>query len=239
MSGQVPWYSVTEDDDPRGRSAHEADLRAVFEALQRISPGYPYEPAASSLHMSDLVANVDRKLEDALEVVDAELGPVVSWRGGPAPAVYDWRAEVLQVDFDEGVQELPQAGWDGLPLAWEDTGFRRAAVAYRRECRWDHSPDAAGVWVIAVAPTSNAPDGDEAIWVGNLVGFLIVHDRDGDGEYESIAHMWTATGWRGRGVATAMVQHSRDRFPIRSVEGPVTDAGAALLSSAAPDLRSS
>jgi GNAT superfamily N-acetyltransferase len=237
MSGPGPWYSVSEDDDPRDRSAYEADLRAVYEALQRISLGQAYERAASSLQMYELVADVDRKLDDALEVVDAELGPVVSWRSGPAPASYDWRIEVLQVDFDEGVQELPEAGWDGLPMSWEDTGFWRAAVAYRRECRWDHSPDAAGVWVIAVAPLSNVPDGDEAIWAGNLIGFIVVHDRDGDGEYESIAHMWTAGGWRGRGVATAMLQHARDQFPIRSVEAPYTEAGAGLLASAAPDLR--
>lgn len=237
MSEQVPWYSVTEDDDPRGRSAHEADLRAVYEALQRISPGQAYEQPASSRLMYELVADVDRKLDEALEVVDAELGPVVSWRGGLTPSGYDWPVEILQVDFDEGLRSLPEFGWDGLPLTWEDTGFWRAAVAYRRECRWDFSPDATGVWVVAVAPTSNVEAGDEAIWVGNLVGFVVVQDRDGDGEYESIAHMWTATGWRGRGVATAMVQHARDHFPIQSVEGPVTDAGAGLLASAAPDLR--
>jgi GNAT superfamily N-acetyltransferase len=237
MSGQVPWYSVSEDDDPRGRSAHEADLRTAYEALQRISPRQPYERAASSMEMHELVVDVDRKLYEALEVVDAELGPVVSWRSGPAPADYDWRVEVLQVDFDEGLRSLPEFGWDGLPLTWEDTGFWRAAVAYRRECRWDFSPGSAGIWVAALAPTFSAGAGDETAWTGNLVGFVVVHDRDEDGEYESIAHMWTATGWRGRGVATAMVQHARDQFPIRSVEGPVTEAGAGLLASAAPDLR--
>ncbi len=139
MTGPGPWYSVSEDDDPRGRSPHEVDLRTVYEALARISPGQVYAPSASSMQMRELVADVDRKLDEALEVIDAELGPVVSWRGGLTPTDYDWPIEVLQVDFDEEVFSVPEAGWDALPLAGRTPGSR-AAVAYRRECRWDHSP---------------------------------------------------------------------------------------------------
>lgn len=70
----------------------------------------------------------------------------------------------------------------------------------------------------------------------DLVGFVVVHDRDDDGDYESIAHIWTATAWRRRGVAAQLVRAARDLMPINAVEEPITGSGQALLGSVASDL---
>jgi hypothetical protein len=69
-----------------------------------------------------------------------------------------------------------------------------------------------------------------------LVGFLIVHDRDEDGNYEAVAHIWTAALWRRRGIASHLLDQARRRFPIVAIEGPPTELGAALVTARASDL---
>ena len=114
-----------------------------------------------------------------------------------------------------------------------------AARAYRRECKWDSSPGDGGVWLIMLHPTSwTGSDEDLNDWSagGELVGFLIVHDRDEDGNYESVAHIWTAALWRRRGIASHSLDQARRRFPIVAIEGPPTELGAALVNARASDL---
>src|SRR5262249_6020435 len=69
-------------------------------------------------------------------------------------------------------------------------------------------------------------------------GFAVLYDRDKDNQYESLAHIWTASVARRRGVATALIAYAREHFPLRSVEGPLTNDGAALIKQVwAGDLR--
>ncbi|OLM10621.1 hypothetical protein Ae505Ps2_0744c [Pseudonocardia sp. Ae505_Ps2] len=39
-----------------------------------------------------------------------------------------------------------------------------------------------------------------SVFIGRLAGFVIAHDRDDDGEYETVAHIWTAASRRRRGI---------------------------------------
>jgi GNAT superfamily N-acetyltransferase len=82
------------------------------------------------------------------------------------------------------------------------------------------------------APTSGYGGPDETCWFysGHLASFAILHDRDHDTRYESDAHVWTAAAWRGRGFASTLLREARRRFDRKHVEGPATEAGAALVS---------
>lgn len=73
-------------------------------------------------------------------------------------------------------------------------------------------------------------------YYGNLVGFVILHDRDEDGELDSLAHIWTAASARGRGVGQRLVAEVRSRFPgVQHIEGPITDDGYELFRRAWPE----
>lgn len=86
-----------------------------------------------------------------------------------------------------------------------------------------------GVWVVAASPYRWI----EGAFYGNLVGFVVVHDRDDDGKYESFAHIWTATARRRHGIADQLIRTTRNLLPINTVEEPITSSGEALLGSAA------
>jgi len=94
---------------------------------------------------------------------------------------------------------------------FDESPFFMAARAYRRECGWDFTPAKAGIWVFAVAPYTWLGSDEDGTATGRLVGFLILHDRDEDGTYESLAHIWTASAWRRRGIARKMLAEARRR----------------------------
>jgi ribosomal protein S18 acetylase RimI-like enzyme len=64
---------------------------------------------------------------------------------------------------------------------------------------------------------------------GHLAGFLILYDRDDDGIYESIGHIWTAKAWRRRGIARRLLREARSRFGATKFEGPFSEDGAAFV----------
>ncbi|GGU34248.1 hypothetical protein GCM10007979_36700 [Nocardioides albus] len=138
-------------------------------------------------------------------------------------------------DMDDGTLSDP-AGADCLDRwisdGWTASAPARAALAYKREAGWDFSIDPAGVWVIAASPYAQ----NFETFVGNLVGFAVFHDRDDDGEYQSLAHIWTAAAWRRRGIGGQLIRAARDLMLITSVEEPITSSGQALLGSVARDL---
>lgn len=86
----------------------------------------------------------------------------------------------------------------------------------------------------------SGPEEHEERWSasGNVVGFLILQDRDEDGEYESVAHIWTAALWRRRGIAAHLLEQGCAPFPVVAIEGPPTELGAALVSARAAHLGS-
>jgi hypothetical protein len=53
-------------------------------------------------------------------------------------------------------------------------------------------------------------------------------------EYESFGHVWTAGARRRRGIAIHPLAEARVHFGYRTIEGPVTGAGAALMHSLTP-----
>lgn len=175
--------------------------------------------------LSDFVHITERLCEE----YDATLGPRISLEGGPNTPLDTF---VLAFDFDEGCDKgdlhLPECfEWDGSALA-------RAARAYQRECGWDFVPGAAGIWVVCCTLTSAFCGSDSGTYNGNVIGFAVLHDRDNDGEYESLAHLWTAKGIRRKGVGKRLVEEARRMYPLKHVEGPVTSDGKALLTATWP-----
>ncbi len=225
-------------DDPRLNSPLEANMRAAYQALRALIP-HDYLLGPDDADLPGIISELPDVLRLVQDRCAAELGAPISWTG-PWPHE-DWAPLDLQVDFDDGDLDSPGITFRDLdrPVGeWSQTAFAQAARAYKRECGWDFAPGEAGIWLLRVAPYSASGDGDaaDAFVGGHLIGFAIVHDRDEDGEYESLAHLWTATGWRRRGVAAELVRRAREQFPIKTVEEPVTDRGAVLLSAIAPDL---
>jgi hypothetical protein len=191
-----------------------------------------------------------RALLDAMrfleDVYDSEYGPLASWRGPWSEGMWErldvrvWVLDDVDYEDDEVFDCADHSEFAESPLG-------KAGRAYRRECGWDFPPGFAGEWVAAYVPSSwsgpavEAQDGEPAEPVdgwcsGNLVSFAVLYDRDEDGEVESLAHLWTARRYRRQGYARAVIDRARERFPIRHVEGPVTDHGWALLQTVAPDL---
>jgi GNAT superfamily N-acetyltransferase len=180
-----------------------------------------------------LVEELEYLVSQALDNAAAEIGPTIRWTD-PYPHDDTWATVIQQIDLDGYTDDDP-AGASHID-DWEGSALARAARAYRRECRWDFSPDEAGIWLIAVAPYSSIGGSQGTTYSGTLTGFAIIHDRDRDGEYESLAHLWTARAWRRRGVAADLVRQARERFPVSQVEGPATQAGRLMLLTCAPDL---
>ena len=163
----------------------------------------------------------------------AAFGPFISWH---APGQDDWEPIFAGVDLDSDALDLGEADLDDAVFEgelgghWHGAALDRAARAYAREAGWDFAPDETGVWLMMLAPV-RAIGGNDGPWhyTGHLTGFVILHDRDGDGDYEAVAHIWTATAWRRRGIARRLLAEARTRFTITEVEQPYTDDGAAFL----------
>jgi acetyltransferase (GNAT) family protein len=228
---------------PPAESLEQA-LRDACSALKPILDGSVqlYEPL-EDLSGHDLLNEFENAAAQARMVWARDLGPPIAWETHNEPLEPDWGLKIYCMDLDSGEKGDSDSVFktDDLATAtaFRESALGKAALAYKRQAKWDFAPGEAGVWLIALQPVSWASTGDPADPIystGNLVGFLIVHDRDEDGEYESIAHMWTATLWRRRGIASNLLHEARTRFPIRVIEGPATEPGAALLAARAPDL---
>ncbi|MBO3102207.1 GNAT family N-acetyltransferase [Cellulomonas fengjieae] len=221
------------DDDPLLNSPLDAQFRAAHQALRHLVP-----PESSWAEEDDVLPRIVDDLEDlarrARDTAAEHVGPTFWWKGGPQEPENEWAPVILQADFDRYVDddppELSQIN------RWDDSALELAARAYRRECGWDHSPGEAGIWLLAVAPYSAIQTSEQTHWRGTLTGFVVLHDRDIDGQYESLAHAWTARAWRRRGIGASLVKHARERFAVSHAEGPATNGGRLLLERCAPTL---
>lgn len=92
---------------------------------------------------------------------------------------------MLQIDLDGGSNEDPVGAY--RIDHWETSALARAGRAFKRQCRWDFSGDETGMWLVSVQPYAAIGDGHRMTWTGTLTGFVILHDRDEDGNYESLA----------------------------------------------------
>lgn len=181
----------------------------------------------------ELLSRWPRLVSEAELFVTAQLGPTVSWTGPPWECYWDLIAAGVDLDdngHDFGEIELGEDAFEGANGRWSGSAFDQAALVYKRACGWDFAPDEAGVWLVMLAPTG-AIGGEDGPWSfsGRLTGFVIVYDRDQDGAYEAVGHIWTAAAWRRRGIAQRLVHEARSRFPIAIVEPPYTSDGAAFL----------
>lgn len=215
----------------------ERAFRAAYRTLGKlVSTEHSTLVPEENLSVTELISHFRFVVDEAEMAVAAQLGPIVSWY---APRRDDWDPIAVGVDFDEGDYGfglgdivLADSVYEGPDGGWTDGALDRASRAYRREAGWDFSPGAAGIWLLMLAPVSSAggAEGDRPWhYTGHLVGFVILHDRDKDGEYESVAHIWTAAAWRRRGIALRLMAEARSRYPVTAVEGPYTEDGGAFL----------
>jgi hypothetical protein len=213
-------------------------LPAVLSAIRECLPAdVPlYDPPAED-H-----AVMMRELLDALwhlqREYDAEQGPLAHWRRRWHERLFT-QLDLQAYDFDDdgGSEDRPEAV-EAILDGFADSAFGRAASAYQRECGWDFAPGPAGVWILAYRPTTwigGAETGDGHC-TGNLVSFAILHDRDSDGQPESLSHLWTASSMRRKGAARQVVDMAREWYPLRLVEGPITDVGVAFVRAVVPEL---
>ena len=216
---------------PEFERAYRVAFRALRLDVRRRDPdgGARGQPGRS------LVARLRLRhvFDGAMMAFAVERGPFCLWRGDHD----DWSPVTLVVDCDTdehtNANEAGELLWDGDDFP--GSGLGRAASAYRRECGWDFPPGDAGVWLVAACPYSAFRGGTEEWTIsGNLAAFAVLHDRDDDGRYESLAHVWTARGWRRRGLAARLLHEAYSRFGVTEIEHPMTDDGDALIKASPP-----
>jgi hypothetical protein len=179
----------------------------------------------------DLLRDVQSLAQIISDDYAAQFGPRLDVNG-PKKVSFD-RAHILAFDFDED-RDLCRFSLPDYD-AWHETGFAHAATAYRRECHWDFAPGAAGVWLCYYLITDGYGGNSEWYYNGNLVGFVILYDREKDGG-RTLGHIWTASAARRHGVATVLIEYARKNFPLRTVEGPLTKDGNALINRVWPEV---
>lgn len=221
------------NDDPLLNSPFDSAFRAAHQALRALAPENTLTLSDADESLPEIVEDLDYLVRLAHETAAAELGPAIRWVSTRADV--DLSAPlILQIDLDGYSEEDPVGAYHFDD--WETSALARAGRAYRRECGWDFSPDEAGIWLVSAAPRAAIQDGHRTTWTGTLTGFAILYDRDEDGDYESLGHIWTARAWRRRGAGSSLIRRARERFDVRQIEGPVSDEGRLLLETYAPDL---
>lgn len=221
------------DDDPVLNSPFDSAFRAAHQALRALIPAATLTIPDDEESLPEVVEDLQDLVRLARETAAAELGPSIRWVS-PRPEEDLSAPVMLQIDLD-GYSGDDPAGAYRIDH-WETSSLARAGRAYKRECRWDFSPDETGMWLVSVRPYAAIGDGHQMTWTGILTGFAILHDRDEDGNYESLAHIWTARAWRRRGVGSGLLRRARERFTVRYVEGPITEEGRLLIETYVPDL---
>lgn len=227
---------MTDGKHPEPPAKMEQAWRAAHRALERAIPpatraSYRFVPEAE-MDWTEVLEQFDLIVREARYALDATMGPVIVWTSGWAEdADDDDNAFALRfeaVDFDREAEDT--LGWlEGRSSDYSP--FEAAGRAYRRECRWDFAPGEAGIWLYAVAPYRFMGGETDSGWSGRIVAFAVLQDRDDDGAYESLAHVWTASGWRRRGIASQLIALARQQYGCSREEGPFTEAGSALLES--------
>ena len=183
---------------------------------------------------NEVLSQFDALCESLRHQYDALLGPPLSFTG--APDIPLGTIVVTSVNLDRcGDSDKLQLTCDHRE--WDESPLFRAARHYQRECGWDFAPDLDGRWLVCLLPTGAAGTGTRMFYTSNLVGFAILYDRDEDGAYESLGHLWTAKGVRRKGLARRLLDEARRQCLVRIVEGPLTDAGEAAIDAVWPELR--
>jgi len=225
----------------------ETRKQPVFRALEDIIKKHGhlissrrYDNKEGPPDASDLLFRVRSVFDEIEHRYDEVFGPNVSLQGKSDLPDQEYIMAVDFNDFDGSIDSVHRYNRCALLLPdefdwlgtsdWHDSGWRRAASAYRQEAGWDFTPDATGVWLAAVLPTSETSSNSvTSHYICNLIGFVILQDRNKDGRYESLAHLWTAQIARRKGVASRLLAAARETFPLTTVEWPVTNNGTDFL----------
>jgi hypothetical protein len=214
------------------RDAHRALERIVLPDREHGTRRYVPE---AGLSFGDVISQFRWIIGEADIALAATLGPLIGWESAHVP-LDDWEVIQCGVDFDgKGARnfgatlnhEATRNPW--APSSWQDCPLDHASSAYRRETGWDFTLKGEGVWLLALAPISGAAGDDAMFYTGHLAGFAVLFDKDGDGSWECVGHVWTARAWRRRGIARGLLQEARERFGSDRIDGPYTEAGAALV----------
>lgn len=212
--------------------------RRAYQELKSIVPQKSRYRSGDDLLITEIVGEFPSLLREAELIAASELGPLISWEAPLRKG--DWDLITVSADLDNGSAwpdeiTFSDSAFEGPRGDWPGSSLDLASRAYQRECRCDFAPGEAGIWLLMLAPVSGC-GGDDGPWgyTGHLAGFVILYDRDHDGVYESVGHIWTASAWRRRGIAASLLREARSRFGYEHVEGPLTRAGAALMASLEP-----
>jgi ribosomal protein S18 acetylase RimI-like enzyme len=211
----------------------EAAYRTAYRALAGIIPRADSSTSEAGLSVTELISHFRFMAEEAEMAAAARLGPLISWEA-PRPDG-DWELVMTGADLDNGLYDfgvvaLEESAFQGHGGGWSGGSLERAARAYKRAARWDFAPGEAGVWLLMLAPTwASGGEPGPMSYSGHLAGFVIHYDRDKDGAYESVGHIWTAAAWRRRGIARSLLAEAKSRFKYTRIEGPYTKDGGALV----------
>lgn len=222
----------------------------ILDCRDRLAPGLPQfaTQPPPPLTLRDDYARADPdELYDALRAVLDETHAAYVQEYG---ARWRWQGPGDEADAHELLLKAHVSVIDSEPDDWEtriargyeEAPLRAVARAYKRETGWDNPPSVPTreyVWMCVAQPRMCFPaeTAGELSFDGSLVGFLIVADRDGDGQPESLAHLWVARQMRRSGHAARLLAEAEQRFPkLGTVEPPVTDDGRAFLRAASPRL---
>ncbi len=213
----------------------EAAYRAAHLALEGIIARDPgnFVPE-NDLGVTEVISQFPFMVEHAEMALAGQVGPGIAWSRKHQEGSLD--LIVAGTDLDNpGVHDfgadLDRYAFEGPSGAWRGSSLERAARAYRREAGWDFAPGESGIWLLMLAPVTAIGGGVDEPWsyAGHLTGFAVLCDRDKDGEYEAVSHIWTAAAWRHRGIALRLLEEARSRFGVRNIEGPYTEDGQALV----------
>lgn len=217
---------------PRTPEIEEA-YRAAHRALEAIMPEtFGFLPEAD-LWCEGVLAQFPLLVDEAALVVAAHLGPYIAWQEEPHRGDFDLVPAGLDLDndgelgFGPTLDDLATAADDG------DSSLEQAAQIYRADAGRDLAPELAGIWLLMLAPSAGTTSEIEP-WdcAGHLAGFMILYDRDEDGTYETIGHIWTARAWRRRGIARQLLHEARSRFRARRFDSPFSEDGMAFVEAA-------
>lgn len=213
------------------------EIKSAYRAAHRALEGmFPEDSTfVSEVRFDDInevISQFPFMASKAEMVVESYRGPEIMWKVKSAEPELD--VVIAGVDLDAGRErsfgvELDDSAFEGDGDGWPDSSLDRAARIYKRETGWDFPPGKAGVWLLALAPESAHGSAGEWSFDGYLAGFVILYDRDKDGRYDSVGHMWTARGWRRKGIAVRLLTEAKSRFGYSKIEKPLTKDSAALL----------
>jgi GNAT superfamily N-acetyltransferase len=214
--------------------AIDAAYRTAYHALADIA--LSRQDPAENLATSEVVDEFDHIARQAKLRAALELGPLVSWEG-PRPLNDELTLVMAIADLDTAEHQLndialSQGAFEGPDGQWQGGSLHLAAHAYKRQAGWDFTPGEAGIWLLMLAPIrcSGAPSSADPWWYrGHITSFAILYDRDEDGTYESVGHVWTASAWQRRGIARRLLGEARSRFQFTAFEQPFTSDGTAFL----------